>query len=35
MYVHGIAHVLTLKEKDCRRYSGITIAHPREFAKPL
>ena len=33
MHVHGITHVLTLNEKDFRRYPGITIAHPREFAK--
>jgi len=31
MHVHGISHVLTLNEKDFRRYPGITIAHPREF----
>ena len=33
MHVHGISHVLTLNEKDFRRYPGITIVHPSELAK--
>jgi len=34
MLVHGITHLLTLDEHDFVRYPGITVVHPRTFAKP-
>ena len=32
MHVQGIANILTLDEQDFRRYSGITVVHPRQVA---
>jgi predicted nucleic acid-binding protein len=33
MHVHGVSHLLTLDEEDFNRYPGITVVHPRQFAK--
>jgi len=29
MYVHGVAHILTLNVDDFRRFSGLTPVHPQ------
>jgi predicted nucleic acid-binding protein len=34
MYVHDIAHILTLSTKDFQRYGGIVSVHPREILIP-
>lgn len=32
MQVHGIKHILTFNVQDFRRYTEITVVHPREIA---
>ena len=32
MYVHGVNNLLTLDEQDFKRYTRITVVHPRQFA---
>jgi len=30
MLVHRVTHILTLNDKDFKRYAGITVVHPRD-----
>ena len=31
MYVHGVAHILTLNVADFSRFSGLTPVHPNQL----
>src|SRR5260370_14565981 len=32
MLVHGVSNLFTLDEQDFKRYTRITVVHPRQFA---